>query len=237
MTWSIIARDPESGAFGVAVTTKFFAVGALCPHAQSGVGALATQALVNPTFGPRGLRLLTEGRSAEAVLRELLAGDDGRDVRQLHILDAQGGIAAHTGRNCVDWCGHTVEDGVSVAGNMLAGPQVVAATVAAYKAGAGRAFADRLIAALEAGQEAGGDKRGKQAAALKIYAGEEYPWLDLRVDDHAEPLVELRRLYEEAFRLYLPFLHFLPKRSDPSGIYDRAVIDAELPRVRDALKR
>jgi uncharacterized Ntn-hydrolase superfamily protein len=237
MTWSIIARDLETGAFGVAVTTKFFAVGALCPHAQSGVGAIATQALVNPTFGPRGLRLLAEGKTADAVLRALLAGDEGRGVRQLHILDAKGNIAAHTGTDCVDWCGHTVEDGFSVAGNMLAGPQVIAATVAAYRGGAGRAFADRLIAALEAGQAAGGDKRGKQSAALKIYAGEDYPWLDLRVDDHPEPLAELRRLYRESFERYLPLLHFLPKRDDPAGIYDRAVIDAELPRIRDMLKR
>ena len=237
MTWSIVARDAESGAFGVAVTTKFFAVGALCPHAQSGVGALATQALVNPTFGPRGLRLLAEGRSAAAVAAALLAMDAGRETRQLHLLDAAGGIAAHTGKDCVPWCGHAIEDGFSVAGNMLAGPAVIADTAAAYKAAAGRPFADRLIRALEAGQAAGGDKRGKQSAALLVYAGEEYPWLDLRVDDHAEPLVELRRLYDESHRLFLPFLHFLPSLADPCGIYDRARIDAELPRIRDALKR
>jgi uncharacterized Ntn-hydrolase superfamily protein len=237
MTWSIIARDPASGAFGVAVTTKFFAVGALCPHAGSGIGALATQALVNPTFGPRGLRLLAAGHSAAAVVETLVASDDGRATRQLHVIDAAGRIAAHTGGDCVAWCGHVAADGFSVAGNMLAGPEVIAATAAAYRNAAGKAFADRLIGGLEAGQAAGGDKRGKQSAALLIYAGEEYPYLDLRVDDHAEPLVELRRLFEESHSLFLPFLHFLPSRADPSGIYDRARIEAELPRIRDALKR
>lgn len=236
MTWSIVARDPESGAFGVAVATKFFAVGALCPYAQSGVGALATQALVNPTFGPRGLRLLTDGRSAAVVVETLIAADDGRETRQLHVLDASGGLAAHTGKNCVDWCGHLSGDGFSVAGNMLAGPRVIEATAAAYRAAAGKSFAERLIRALEAGQAAGGDKRGQQSAALLIHTTEDYPYLDLRVDDHVEPLVELRRLYDESRRLFLPFLRFLPRRAAPAGVYDRAVIDAELPRIRDALK-
>jgi uncharacterized Ntn-hydrolase superfamily protein len=237
MTWSIIARDPESGAFGVAVTTKFFAVGAICPHAQSGVGALATQALVNPTFGPRGLRLLAEGQPAETVVATLIRGDAGRATRQLHVIDAAGGIAAHTGDDCVGWCGHIICDDFSVAGNMLTGPQVVDATASIYRQARGRAFADRLIAALEAGQEAGGDKRGRQSAALLIHTGEDYPWLDLRVDDHPDPLVELRRLHDAAHERFLPFLHFLPRRADPCGIYDRAVIEAELPRIRDTLKR
>jgi uncharacterized Ntn-hydrolase superfamily protein len=237
MTWSIVARDPGTGAFGVAVTTKFFAIGALCPHAASGVGALATQALVNPTYGPGGLSLLAEGRPAAAVVEALLAIDAGQGVRQLHVIDRTGGIAAHTGGDCVDWCGHLIDNGFSVAGNMLAGPEVIAATAQVYKRAAEHAFADRLIRGLEAGQAAGGDKRGKQSAALLIYAGEAYPALDLRVDDHAEPLVELRRLYVEAHTLFLPFLHFLPTRANPSGIYDRATIETELPRVRGALKR
>jgi uncharacterized Ntn-hydrolase superfamily protein len=237
MTWSIVARDPGTGAFGVAVTTKFFAVGALCPHAASGVGALATQALVNPIYGPRGLRLLTEGRSAAEVAETLLLTDEGRATRQLHVIDRAGGIAAHTGGDCVGWCGHVIEDGFSVAGNMLAGPEVIAATARVYRDAAANAFADRLIRGLEAGQAAGGDKRGKQSAALLVYAGEEYPALDLRVDDHAEPLVELRRLYGEAHTLFLPFLSFLPTRADPSGTFDRATIETELPRLRDVLKR
>ena len=234
MTWSIIARDAESGAFGVAVTTKFFAVGALCPHAQSGVGALATQALVNPSFGPRGLRLLAGGKPAAAVADTLLAADAGRNARQLHIIDAKGGIPAHTGADCVSWCGHRVEEGFSVAGNMLVGAAVIDDTAAAYYEGAGRPFADRLLTALDAGQRAGGDKRGKQSAALIIYTGEEYPYLNIRVDDHPEPLVELRRLYEEAQRYYLPFLRFLPTRAAPAGIYDRRIIEAEIKRLQEA---
>ncbi|MGH7123427.1 MAG: DUF1028 domain-containing protein [Stellaceae bacterium] len=236
MTWSILARDAATGAFGVAVTTKFFAVGAGCPHAMSNAGALATQALINPTLGPRGLRLLAEGVRAAAVVETLLASDRGRETRQLHVLDATGHAAAHTGRDCVEWCGHLIRTGFSVAGNMLAGPTVIEDTAAAYEAGAHLPFAERLIGALDAGQAAGGDKRGKQSAALKIYAGEEYPWLDIRVDDHAEPLVELRRLYEEARRRSLVFHRFLPTRNDPSGVFDRAVINAEVERVEKALQ-
>jgi uncharacterized Ntn-hydrolase superfamily protein len=234
MTWSIIARDAETRAFGVAVTTKFFAVGALCPHAGSGIGALATQALVNPTFGPQGLRLLAEGKPAVAVVDTLIAGDPGREARQLHVMDAQGGIAAHTGAQCVPWCGHRIGDGFSVAGNMLVGAAVIDDTAAAYRAGARLAFAERLIGALEAGQRAGGDKRGKQSAALIIHSGEVYPYLDLRVDDHPEPLLELRRLYQEAQRYYLPFLQFLPSRASPAGVHDRTVIEAALKRLQEA---
>ena len=236
MTWSIVARDAASGAFGVAVTTKFFAVGALCPHAMSGIGALATQALVNPIFGPRGLRLLALGVAAADVVRLLLAEDDGRETRQLHVLDAAGRNAAHTGRDCIDWCGHLVRSGFSVAGNMLAGPAVIADTASFYEANAALPFAERLIGALDAGQAAGGDKRGKQSAALIIYTSEEYPELSLRVDDHAEPLGELRRLYEEARRYFVPFRQFLPTRESPSGTYDRAIINAEIARLQAAVK-
>jgi uncharacterized Ntn-hydrolase superfamily protein len=234
VTWSIVARDAASGAFGVAVTTKFFAVGALCPHAMSGTGALATQALVNPIFGPRGLRLLAQGVPAPDVVRLLLAEDDGRETRQLHVLDAAGRNAAHTGTDCIDWCGHLVRAGFSVAGNMLAGPAVVADTASFYEANAALPFAERLIGALDAGQAAGGDKRGKQSAALIIHTSEEYPALSLRVDDHAEPLAELRRLHDEARRYFLPFSRFLPTRASPSGTYDRAIINAEIARLQAA---
>jgi uncharacterized Ntn-hydrolase superfamily protein len=232
VTWSIVARDGETGAFGVAVTTKFFAVGALCPHAMSGVGALATQALVNPIFGPRGLRLLAEGVPAADTVRVLLADDEGRETRQLHVLDSAGRNAAHTGKDCIGWCGHIVRTGFSVAGNMLAGPAVIADTAAFYGTHPMLPFAARLIGALDAGQAAGGDKRGKQSAALVIYASEEYPELSLRVDDHAEPLVELRRLHDEAQLYFIPFKKFLPTRAAPAGIYDRAVINAELARLQ-----
>jgi uncharacterized Ntn-hydrolase superfamily protein len=226
MTWSIIARDRPTGAFGIAISTRFFAVGALCPHASGGVGALATQALVNPTFGPRGLRLLADGVAAPEAVARLTADDAGRAHRQLHIIDAAGRIGVHTGAECVDWCGHVVRDGFSVAGNMLAGPRVVEDTADAYGANLGRPFAERLIRALEAGEAAGGDKRGKQSAALLIYGAEEYPELSLRVDDHAEPLVELRRLEAKSRERFVHFAKFLPRRDSPAGVFDRAVIEA-----------
>jgi uncharacterized Ntn-hydrolase superfamily protein len=231
MTWSIIARDPDSGAFGVAISTRFFAVGALCPYASGGVGALSTQALVNPTFGPRGLRLLAAGRSAEEVVAELIAGDDGRDHRQLHVIDRDGRTAAHTGSACIAWCGHTAGEGFSVAGNMLAGPRVVAATAQAYRDNPDQPFAERLIRALEAGEAEGGDKRGKQSAALLIHSTEEYPELSLRVDDHAEPLVELRRLEMKSRERFVHFMRFMARRDAPAGVFDRAVIEAEIARA------
>ena len=237
MTWSIVARDGESGAFGVAVASKFFAVGALCPWAKSGVGALATQSLVNPMFGPKGLALLAEGKPAQTVLESLLASDAGRATRQVHLRDRAGAAAAYTGADCIPWCGHVIEDGFSVAGNMLTGPEVIADTAAAYRAAAERPFAERLIAAMAAGEAAGGDKRGKQAAALLIFSTEDYPFLSLRVDDHAEPLAELRRLYDESLRLYQPFLTFLPRRDNPAGVFDRAEIEAALPRILEARAR
>ena len=147
MTWSLVARDPATGAFGVAVATRFFAVGALCPHADGGVGALSTQALINPTFGPRGLRLLREGLPAQTVAQALLEADPGRESRQLHLHDAQGRIAVQTGSACIDWCGHAVHAGFSVAGNMLAGPEVIARTAEAYQDNATLPFPRRLILA------------------------------------------------------------------------------------------
>ena len=235
MTWSIVARDAATGAFGVAVATRFFAVGALCPHAASGVGALATQALVNPSWGLRGLRLLAEGVPAATVIATLVDADEGRDHRQLHAIDRAGGVAAHTGAACIDWCGHRPGQGFSVAGNMLAGPAVVEETALAYERNAALPFAERLITALDAGEAAGGDKRGRQSAALRIHSTEDYPELDLRIDDHAAPLTELRRLYEVARRHYLPFGKFLPTRARPAGTTDRAVINAEIERVQAAL--
>jgi uncharacterized Ntn-hydrolase superfamily protein len=231
MTWSLVARDPDTGAFGVAVATRFFAVGALCPHAQGGVGALSTQALINPTYGPRGLRLLREGLPAQTVAQALLESDPGRESRQLHLQDAQGRIAVHTGRDCIDWCGHTVHTGFSVAGNMLAGPEVITRTVEAYQDHAREAFPRRLILALQAGEAAGGDKRGKQSAALRIHSTEEYPLLDLRVDDHADPLAELDRLERVSHERFIHFATFFATRESAGGVWDRTVIDAAIARA------
>ena len=231
MTWSIIARD-FSGAFGIAVASKFFAVGALCPHARSGVGALATQALVNPLYAGPAMTDLGKCIDPALIIERLTAADEGRDHRQLHLIDAGSNSAAYTGAACVEWCGHTAGNGFSVAGNMLAGPQVIAATAEAYEANSGLSFAERMIVALAAGEAVGGDKRGKQAAALLIYTTEDYCALDLRVDDHPEPIRELQRLYQKSLERYQPFTACLPSRKRPAGITDRALIEAEVARFQ-----
>lgn len=227
MTWSIIARDPASGAFGVAIATRFFAVGALCPHAASGVGALSTQALVNPHYGKRGLDLLRAGVPAPEVVKSLTAPDEGREHRQLHVIDASGRIGQFTGRHCIEWAGAQAGEGFSVAGNMLANGNVVRETAKAFQESR-KSFPEKLIAALEAGEAAGGDKRGKQSAALLIYSKEEYADLNLRVDDHPEPLAELKRLYEKAHERFIPYLTCSPSKARPAGIYDRQEIEKRI---------
>lgn len=226
MTWSIIARDPGSGAFAMAVATRFFAAGALCLHAESGLGAIATQALVNPNYGPAGLDLLRRGLCAGEVVESLTGADAGRAHRQLHVIDARGNQAAHTGAACIDWCGHQIDEGFSVAGNMLAGPAVIEETARVFAAESDLPLPRRLIAALAAGEAAGGDKRGKQSAALRIFSTESYPDLDIRVDDHSDPLSELARLEAVSRERFVPFRRFLPTRAEPAGIFDRAVIEA-----------
>lgn len=230
MTWSIIARDPATGDLAIAVATKFFAVGSRVPHIAAGVGAVATQALVNPFYGVNGLKSLREGQSPAATVERLVAGDSGRDHRQLHIMDAAGRIAAHTGSACVDWCGHLQGDGFSIAGNMLAGPEVITATASVYNESGGLPFARRLIAAMRAGEAAGGDKRGKQSAALVIHGREQWSDLDLRVDDHADPLAELERLEQVSRERWVHFRPFLPNHANPAGITDRDIIDAGIAR-------
>ena len=229
MTWSIVARAAD-GSLGVAVASRFFAVGALCPHAQAGVAALATQALVNPTYAAQALAKLAGGGAPASVVDELIGGDEGREHRQLHLIDAHGRIAAYTGSSCIDWCGHLPGDGYSVAGNMLAGRYVLDATAAAYESAAPLPFAQRLLDALRAGDDAGGDKRGKQAAALIAYGTETYPVLDLRVDDHAEPMLELQRLYDKSRERFQAFVECLPTAARPAGITDRALIEAHVTR-------
>ena len=229
MTWSILARDPASGELGVAVATRFFAVGALCPRVEGGVAALATQALVNPMLGILGMERLRGGESPRAVLAALLDADAGRASRQFHILGTGGEIAQHTGAGCVAWCGAVSAENLSVAGNMLAGPAVVAATRDAWLALPHLPMAERLIAAMEAGEAAGGDARGKQAAALMIASRDPYTDLDLRVDDHADPLSELRRLLAVARERYVHFRRFLAGRDHP-GVFDREVIAAAMPK-------
>jgi uncharacterized Ntn-hydrolase superfamily protein len=227
MTWSILARDTHTGAIGAAVATRFFAVGALAIHVEGGVGALATQALINPMYAVDGMPRLRAGEAPDGVIAALLEADAGRGHRQIHILDGGGRIAAHTGAACIDWCGSVRGTDVSVAGNMLAGPDVVAHTLAAFEAAAGT-LAERLLTALEAGEAAGGDKRGKQSAALKICSRDPYPDLDIRADDHPDPLGELRRLYAVSRQHYALFRRFLAGADSPCGVFDRAVIEAAI---------
>jgi uncharacterized Ntn-hydrolase superfamily protein len=229
MTWSILVRDPATGALGAAVATRFFAVGALCIHVEGRVGALATQARINPMYAVEGMPMLRAGAAPDAIVAALLAEDAGRDTRQLHILDAAGRIAQHTGAECIDWCGNVRGTDISVAGNMLAGAAVLDRTLEAF-ATAGGSLAERLLTALEAGEAAGGDKRGKQSAALKIATHDPYPDLDIRTDDHPDPLPELRRLLHVSQERFTAFRRLLPGADSKCGVFDRAVIEAVVAR-------
>ncbi|MBM3524535.1 MAG: DUF1028 domain-containing protein [Alphaproteobacteria bacterium] len=226
MTWSIVARDQVTGEIGIGVATRFFAVGSIVPHVEPGVGAIATQALVNPFYGIDGMKLLRAGLSASETLERLKELDAGHDTRQVHIQDWRGTIVAHTGSTCVPWAGHIVRDTFSVAGNMLAGEQVIRTTVDAFERSAGKPLAERFLIALEAGEAAGGDKRGKQSAAIRVHTTEPWPMLDIRVDDHVDPLKELRRLYDKSSEIFGVYRQFVATRANFSGTYDRAVITA-----------
>ena len=207
MTFSIVARDPVNGDLGVAVASKFLAVGSVVPWASAGVGAIATQALANVAYGPDGLDALAAGSDAESVLAGLIAADDGRADRQVGVVDANGGAASHTGAGCLSWAGGRVADGVAIQGNILAGPEVVDAMSSAFGSASGP-LPDRLLTALLAGDRSGGDARGRQSAALLVvragggYGGTTDRWIDLRVDDHDDPVVDLRRLLDTWRLLY-----------------------------------
>ena len=237
MTYSIIAVCPQTSHRGIAVASRFFAVGAVVPHIRGGRASVATQGFVNPLWGIEGAERLAAGESAEQVLADLVARDAGQPHRQAHMIDAEGRIAAHTGAECIGWAGHVSADGVSVAGNMLAGPQVVEATLAAFMSAHGT-LAERLMTAMEAGAAAGGDKRGTQSASLRVHRGEDYPWFDLRADDHPDPLAELRRLYEVAHERFVHMAEAMGTRDRFAGLTDRAPIDramaeTEAARVRE----
>lgn len=200
-TFSIVARDPETGELGVAVQSHWFSVGSVVAWAEAGVGAVATQSLVEVSYGPLGLALMRAGKSAEEALTALLAADEGRDLRQVAMVDAQGRVAVHTGARCIAEAGHEVGPGFSVQANMMINDTVWSAMAHAYESTEGD-LAERLLAALEAGQAAGGDIRGQQSAAILIVKGTSTgrPWadtvMDLRVEDHPEPIRELRRLVQ-----------------------------------------
>ncbi|MEP6017005.1 MAG: DUF1028 domain-containing protein [Paracoccaceae bacterium] len=226
MTYSLIAKDAD-GSIGLIVASKFFACGAVVPFV-SGTVAVASQAFCNPVWGTEGRARMMAGASANDVLGDLAARDEGRAIRQAHMMDVQGRFAAYTGEDCVDWAGHIWEEGHSVAGNMLAGPRVIEATSEAYLANSEMPFAERLITAMVAGEQAGGDKRGRQAAGLVIHRGEAYPWLDLRADDHADPLAELARLWDVAQERYVHFAKGMPTAEQFSGYPTRDGIDADI---------
>jgi uncharacterized Ntn-hydrolase superfamily protein len=226
MTWSIVAYDSDADAFAVAVATKAFAVGASCPFVRAGVGAVSTQSMTNRYLGPAVLDAMQRGLPPPAAIEGALAGDEGRGIRQVHAVDRHGRTAAWTGQNCVAWCGSVSAGGISVAGNMLAGEKAVSATLDAWKANPALPMPDRLMRAMEAGEAAGGDRRGKQSAAMLMVTTEDFPDLNIRVDDHPNPLQELRRLLAIWKQQGAPRLGIAPSRANPSGLTDLDAIEA-----------
>ncbi|MCX7681821.1 MAG: DUF1028 domain-containing protein [Anaerolineae bacterium] len=258
-TFSIVARDPQSGELGVAVQSHWFSVGGLVTWAEAGVGAVATQALVDVSYGPLGLALMRAGKSAPQAMAALLAADEERELRQVAMVDTHGNIAVHTGARCIAYAGHETGAGFSVQANMMASPEVWPAMAQAYRRTEGD-LAERLLAALEAGQAAGGDIRGQQSAAILIVRSTPTgrPWVDtvmeLRVEDHPEPIRELRRLVnlhrayqhmnrgdellgtgqvEEALRAYRTAAEMAPEVEELPFWY--AVTLADLGRTDEAL--
>jgi uncharacterized Ntn-hydrolase superfamily protein len=221
-TYSIVACDLEAAQWGVAVQSKFLAVGSVVPWAEPGVGAVATQAYANPRYGPDGLALLREGLSADEVVQRLTDADDGRNERQLGVVDVRGNGASYTGSECMDWAGGRTGACYAAQGNILVGPETVDALAVTFEATAGQSLALRLLECLAAAQRAGGDRRGQQSASLLIverdggYANLSDVVLDLRIDDHALPIEELRRIHAMHFRLFgsTPREEWLPLEGD-----------------------
>jgi uncharacterized Ntn-hydrolase superfamily protein len=216
-TFSIVARCPETGHLGVAVATAVPAVGSTCPHTKAGVGAVSTQSWINPYLAIDVLAAIESGLDAEAALADVIGRDAARDVRQIGVVDSSGTASAWSGSSCTPWYGQHVGAGFAVQGNMLIGPETIEAMVAAFLNSAGRTLDERLMLALEAGDANGGDKRGKQSAALRIQGMEDYLMLDVRADEHPSPVQELRRILEVARRQLMPFVAGMPKRREPAG--------------------
>ncbi len=231
-TFSIVARDPETGDLGIAVQSKFLAVGAVVPWARAGVGAVATQARANVAWGPKGLDLLAQGMTAQQAMDKLTSEDDGSSERQCGIVDANGNAASFTGPNCMYWAGGVQGDGFCCQGNILVGPDVVEAMADAYRT-SNEPFAHRLLTALDAGQAAGGDSRGKESAALLIvrdkggYGGNNDRYIDLRVDDHPEPFSEIRRI----LRLHEIYFRTGPAELVPLDATTISTVQAQLRQI------
>lgn len=223
-TFSVVGFDPATGDLGVAVESKFFGVGSVVPWAKANVGAIATQSAANTTYGPEGLRWLESGKNAKEALKQLTDADSGRDQRQAGVVDAQGRAASFTGAKCNAWAGHIEGTNFCVQGNILTGEEVVKAMASAFekaRAVPNSELADWLMAALDAGQQAGGDKRGRQSAALLVvrekggYAGKNDRYIDLRVEDHPEPIQELNRLLAMHKKFYAGEHRNKPRRLLP----------------------
>ncbi|MBH3338861.1 DUF1028 domain-containing protein [Pseudomonas mendocina] len=217
MTFSIIARCPRSGQFGVAAATAMPAVGKLLSHAAAGAGAVATQAQVNPYLGLDGLALLRQGFSAQQALQRLKGTDPCMELRQCALIDAQGDSACWTGEKCIPWAGSLSGEQFSVQGNRLVGPQVLEAVAEAFRRGDDRPLIERLIEALAAGDRCGGDRHGESSAVIYVVDQEEYPLWDIRVDHHLDPVAELRRLHDVFAREVLPEILAMPTRDNPAG--------------------
>ncbi|AFZ69445.1 DUF1028 domain-containing protein [Deinococcus peraridilitoris] len=221
-TFSITARCERTGHLGIAVATAIPCVGMLCPFVQADVGAVATQSFVNPYLGLWGLELLAQGHRADQVLEQLRQRDEGIALRQIAIVDRHGRSAAFSGDGCDGWYGHLTGDQYAIAGNMLVGPETLDAMQASFVQHPGESLAQRLLLALRTGQLAGGDKRGKQSAALKVFSTEQYPLVDIRVDDHHDPVNDLQRVYDVVKQQLLPFMDMLPTHANPTGHLDLA---------------
>jgi uncharacterized Ntn-hydrolase superfamily protein len=223
MTFSIVAHCPRTGQLGVAVSTAVPAVGAMCPYVRAGVGAVSTQSWVNPYLAIEALALMEGGHPGPEALEAVLSRDDAKDLRQMGVVDAQGRAASWSGKSCTDWFGHIVGPHFAVQGNMLVGETTISAMAAAFRGSEPLDLAERMLLAMEAGQAAGGDKRGRQSASLKVCEREDYALLDLRVDEHPYPVAELRRVHSIAKLQLLPFVTGMPKKGAPAGALPESV--------------
>ena len=230
MTFSIAARCPRTGMLGVATSSKALAAGGMVPYCRSGIGAIASQSFVNPYLGFDGLELLEHGLPAERAIERLIEADPGRELRQLAVVDKQGRTAAYTGDRCIPWAGNVAGAGYVCLGNILEGEDVVKAMARAYESTLTEDLPERLVQALEAGQDAGGDRRGRQSAGITVVADEAYSVCDLRVDDHTDPIPELRRVFEVYKLEEVPFLQMMPRRDDPVPNWQNAV------RIREVIE-
>jgi len=216
-TFSIVARCRRTERLGVAVATAVPAVGAVCPYIRSGIGVGSTQSWMNPYLAFDVLQAMATGATAQEALDEVIAADDGRALRQIGVVDAAGRAAAWSGADCTTWFGQVVDDGFAVQGNMLIGAETIDAMVSAFTGSDAADLDERLMLALEAADEAGGDKRGKQSAAIRVHGPEAYAIIDARVDEHVEPVAELRRVLEIVRLQAVPFVMGMPRRDSAAG--------------------